>query len=649
MARRLEVQIVGDSTSLERAFAKSSRSAAKFQRDMSRAGRAGGRPGGGPFMGDVLKGMVAFAGATTAFEVMKEGVQGAVDLQKQVQRLDVVFGESSKSIEDWSKTTAESMGVSERAAVTAAGAFGALFKPMNVTAGQAAQMSETMTQLAADLASFKGGTFDEAFRAVQSALAGMSRGLKRYGVLITAAMTTQQAMADTGKTNAASLTEQEKVMARYELILEHTKLQQGNFARTQGTAANQAKKFHANIEDLKDALGTGLIPMLVTAAKRANQLIEVLKKAGSVQLPSQKGGGGGSIGKLVGFLDKPIWTQAIDQFKTMGQMLGIIDENAQGAAGSMDAFEAATHAATTLTQGLKPGTFSDLPGVTPFRGHPVNITNAQRNQFRDARLARMIDRVQDIPTLQGQIKRLREISALVQKWIDAAKDVTRKQTLQDDLLQIQRDILSDQEQIASDAADAASRAAEKQKELAQKRHDALVARQFGILGLGPTGEDPIPGMKALRRQLARVADHLKGTELDTRGNRSLLQRIRKALDFKSLEPEVRQKIRELLQGIQDEFKQGGDHILRFRKLQPDAFINQLGLGLTPQQRRRLRQGLAGVGPGGTVAAPSSAFALAHGAVFNGPVTFNGVQDVKAMEHALAKRTKARSHQRRGAR
>jgi hypothetical protein len=470
-------------------------------------------------------------------------------------------------------------------------------------------------------------------------------------VLLSESRVQQEAMNETGKRVASQLTDQEKVLARITLIMDDSKQAQGDFARSSGRLAGQMKTLQGNIDDLAVALGQRLIPAATNATTVLNYLAGAANKGADGQ---------GFLGRVVHGAAEEMKKQipALEVLSTATKQFGDNSKEAAAQAAGVTAAVAAMgqaiNAVATLTQGIRPGNI--MPG-TEFQGaRGINITTEQRNQFRDRRLQRMLDRVQDIPTLKGRIARLREIGGLVQQWIDATKDVTRKQTLQDQLLGTQRDILSDQAQITQDAADAAERAKRKheellrkQKELAEKRREALVARQFGILGLGPTGEDPIPGMRALRRQLQRVASRLKGTELDTRGNRSLLQRIRKALDFKTLEPEVRQKIRDLLKGIQDEFQQGSEHILRFRRFQPDAFINRLGLNLSPAQRRRLREGLAGIGPHGTVASPTSAFALAGGVTFNGPVTFNGVQDVKQMEHQLARRGKARSHQRRGAR
>jgi hypothetical protein len=124
----------------------------------------------------------------------------------------------------------------------------------------------------------------------------------------------------------------------------------------------------------------------------------------------------------------------------------------------------------------------------------------QRNSWFDTAIGRMLDRVQDIPNLQGQIAKLRSIGALIEQQIAAVKDVTRKQTLADQLLDVQRQISADQDQITSNAADRKQAAADR-KATAQQ---ALLERlQFNVdkTGLTDTLKDDL---KALQTQQATI-------------------------------------------------------------------------------------------------------------------------------------------------
>src|SRR5262245_2602158 len=98
---------------------------------------------------------------------------------------------------------------------------------------------------------------------------------------------------------------------------------------------------------------------------------------------------------------------------------------------------------------------------------PRGVTAEQRNRWFDSMISRMLDRTQDIPTLKGQIGRLRQIAGLVQQRIAATKDVTRRLTLEDTLAGVMRQIRSNQQQIADDTRAAADAARQRQQELAR--------------------------------------------------------------------------------------------------------------------------------------------------------------------------------------
>lgn len=83
---------------------------------------------------------------------------------------------------------------------------------------------------------------------------------------------------------------------------------------------------------------------------------------------------------------------------------------------------------------------------------PKGITADQRNTFFDNRISRLLDRVQDAPIKQ-QIAKLKAISGLVSQRLAATKDVTRRLTLEDKLVDIGRTIKSTQATVVQNAND----------------------------------------------------------------------------------------------------------------------------------------------------------------------------------------------------
>src|SRR3954451_11727700 len=246
--KKVQAETTGFAASLE----KTGRKTKEFQKGVvsgtaGRFGLLGGLAGGFTGGGGTLAGGLA-AGALLSG--LKSSVLAASDLNEQIAKTTIVFGESSAAVEEWSKTTTTAFGVSERDALKMASSFGALFAPVGLVGQQAADQSERLVQLGGDLASFYNTDVQDALDAIQSGLVGQIRPLRAYGVRLDAARVQQQALTDTGKKHASQLTQLDKTMARIKIIFEDTKKPQGDFARTQDHLAQQTQILTGNIDDL---------------------------------------------------------------------------------------------------------------------------------------------------------------------------------------------------------------------------------------------------------------------------------------------------------------------------------------------------------------------------------------------------------------
>jgi hypothetical protein len=272
----------------------------------------------------------------------------------------------------------------------------------------------------------------------------------------------------------------------------------------------------------------------------------------------------------------------------------------------------------------------------------------------------MLDRVQDIPELKGQIAKLREIAALIQKRIAATDDITRKLRLGDDLVAVRRQIRGDQATIAANAVQAAEDARQRRAEALQRAQEAaqkaaarVAARQFRALGFGPEGGDLIPGVGNLRKRLQSLRASLAGTSLDTRATQQMIRHIGTVLSgaFGTVGEQVRSKIDEIFKSWSDELKKGRDDLATsFRPVDANKFIAGLGLGLTPDQVKRLRAGIVTLGPHATAPTQhTGAFALAGGGTTIHIEHFHSsAPNAKQLEAELQKRAHGRPHPRRGA-
>lgn len=217
-------------------------------------------------------------------------VQAASALNESINKSNVVFGDSAKSIQNWAATADKSLGLSQVAAQEAAANFATLGQSAGLTGNELVVFSKDLTTLASDLASFNDTSVDEAITALAAGLRGESEPLRRFNVLLSDNAVQNEAMRLGLKNTKKELTEQDKVLARSSLIMEQTVKQQGDFARTADSAANLQRTLAGTIENTKAKIGQGLLPAyqellqtLIPAAdyfaKNSTQILSVGKVA----------------------------------------------------------------------------------------------------------------------------------------------------------------------------------------------------------------------------------------------------------------------------------------------------------------------------------------------------------------------------------
>lgn len=231
---------------------------------MSRLGGAFGALGQ---LGLAAQGIGAIVGAASGAVGAVGGlVEQASDLNEQLSRTGVVFGDASAAVTDFARTTAQALGISTTEALQAAGSFGTLFRASGLSQDAAAGMSTQLVRLAADLASFNNIDPTDALDKLRSGLVGESEPLRAVGVLLSEAGVKAKAMELGLGGVGRELSEAEKVQARYALILEQTQTAQGDFARTSTGLANAQRIIRASFADIRAELGEQLLPVVARAA-----------------------------------------------------------------------------------------------------------------------------------------------------------------------------------------------------------------------------------------------------------------------------------------------------------------------------------------------------------------------------------------------
>ncbi|MDD3800203.1 MAG: hypothetical protein PHE36_13605 [Novosphingobium sp.] len=138
----------------------------------------------------------------------------------------------------------------------------------------AVTLSQKLTVLTQDLASFKNLSNDEAKQKIFSGLIGEAEPLRAVGVLLSDSAVKAKAAQMGLKKVGKEYSEGSKVQARAALIMEQLKDAQGDVVRTQDSAANKLKAANGAYTDMQEAIGGKLIPAMTPLIDKVIALLD---------------------------------------------------------------------------------------------------------------------------------------------------------------------------------------------------------------------------------------------------------------------------------------------------------------------------------------------------------------------------------------
>lgn len=203
--------------------------------------------------------------------------------------VDTAFKDLSWQADQWASNAMTNFGLSELSAKKYMGVFGQMSNAMGITGQAALDMAENVTGLTGDVASFYNLSTDEAYTKLKSIWTGETETLKDLGVIMTQTNLDQYALNNGFGKTTAKMTEQEKVMLRYQYVTSALSNATGDFAKTQDSWANQTRILTLRFQQLKASLGKGFIALFTPILRGFNNLLAGLQKvadgfAGFVQM-----------------------------------------------------------------------------------------------------------------------------------------------------------------------------------------------------------------------------------------------------------------------------------------------------------------------------------------------------------------------------
>lgn len=224
-------------------------------------------------------------------DVISTGIENSMSYVENMNLFTVSLGQYSENASKYADTVRDALGIDPSGWIRTQGVFNTLIEGFGVGAEQAAYMSQNLTQLTYDIASFYNLSISDAEKKIQSAVAGELEPVRRLGYdlsqnALTAIAqnpkyygeTTYSVNELTGALEANStaledntvrtianfneLTQGEKVQLRYIALMTQVTEAQGDMQRSLYDPANQIRVFREQVTMTSRALGNVFIPAL---------------------------------------------------------------------------------------------------------------------------------------------------------------------------------------------------------------------------------------------------------------------------------------------------------------------------------------------------------------------------------------------------
>ncbi len=214
-------------------------------------------------------GYIALAGVLTGVVAAGMGklVSKASDLEESTAKFMTVFKGVEDSAISMRDELVASFGMSRLEAIKSLSTMQDFLVPMGIARDKAADLSGEFVRLAVDLGSFNNLPTAQVMDGIQSALAGMSRPLRQYGIDVSETTLKNMALERGIELVNGKLDRETRAMLILEKVQMDSADAMGDFKRTQEGFANTMKILGAVTEDVVTGFGMMLLPLFQKLAK----------------------------------------------------------------------------------------------------------------------------------------------------------------------------------------------------------------------------------------------------------------------------------------------------------------------------------------------------------------------------------------------
>lgn len=206
-------------------------------------------------------------------------IKFASDAEQAISRFNIVLGDQAKAAMKFAEAVAQNVGRATTDILDAVATFQSFFVGLGFGNQDARKLSETMSRLSLDFASFNNLADEDSMQRFISALSGSGEVLARFGINIKQSALDLQLVALGFEKSTQGATEQQKALARVQII--YRSMQQtnavGNAAETSEEFANQAKRLRGELKMLAEAIGFELLPGTSSLISKLTDLVAKLR------------------------------------------------------------------------------------------------------------------------------------------------------------------------------------------------------------------------------------------------------------------------------------------------------------------------------------------------------------------------------------
>lgn len=230
------------------------------------------------FTKSVAKISAVYLGLRKLASVLSTSVKEAANYEESLNLFSVTLGDRAEEANAWVEKFSNALYLDPANVRQYMGSFNSLITGLGVGSDKAYIMSQNLTQLTYDLASFKNLDIDTAFRKLQSATSGEIEPLRNVGIALSEATLQELALSMGINKNVADMNEAEKAQLRYIQILKSSTEWQGDMGATLVTPANALRILRQQFTLLSRAVGSVFIPILMKLVPYVMVITQALTK-----------------------------------------------------------------------------------------------------------------------------------------------------------------------------------------------------------------------------------------------------------------------------------------------------------------------------------------------------------------------------------